>query len=83
MVTFTDPIIVYPRGREDTLPDWPKNVITLEILVMNIMADKGKELIGTDAEMYTYLCVVLATQKLFARDSPSSYSSTIIHYPED
>ena len=28
--TFTDPIIVFPGGWGDTLPDWLKTAITLE-----------------------------------------------------
>ena len=31
-----DPIIVYPSGWEDTLPDWIKPQITLERLIMNM-----------------------------------------------
>jgi len=50
--TFTDPIIVYPGGWGDTLPDWLKNAITLERLEMNMRALKGEELTGTDAEAW-------------------------------
>jgi len=31
---FTDPILVFPGGWGDTLPEWLKNAITLERLVM-------------------------------------------------
>ena len=41
--TFTDPIIVYPGGWGDTLPDWLKEAITLERLETNIKASKGAE----------------------------------------
>ena len=52
---FTDPIIVYPSGWEDTMPDWIKSAITLERLMMNMKALKGEELTGTDAEALAYL----------------------------
>jgi len=52
---FTDPIIVYPGGWGDTLPDWLKNAITLERFEMNIRASKGEEPIGADAEACAYL----------------------------
>ena len=53
---FTDPIIVYPGGGwEDTIPDWIKQAITLERLVMNMKALKGEEPTGTDAEALAYL----------------------------
>jgi hypothetical protein len=47
---FTDPILVFPGGWGDTLPDWLKGAITLERLEMNMKALKGEELTGTDAE---------------------------------
>ena len=53
--TFTDPIIVYPGGWGDTLPDWLKEAITLERLETNIKASKGEEPVGTDAEACAYL----------------------------
>ena len=53
--TFTDPIIVYPGGWGDTLPDWLKEAITLERLETNIKASKGEEPAGTDAEVCAYL----------------------------
>jgi hypothetical protein len=53
--TFTDPIIVFPGGWGDTLPDWIKNAITMERLEANIRASRGEELTGTDAEACAYL----------------------------
>ena len=53
--TFTDPIIVYPGGWGDTLPDWLKTAITLERLEVNIKTSKGDEAVGTDAEACAYL----------------------------
>ena len=53
--TFTDPILVFPGGWGDTLPDWLKGTITMERLEMNIRASKGEEPTGTDAEACAYL----------------------------
>ena len=53
--TLTDPIIVYPGGWGDTLPEWLKNAIQAERMVMNIKALKGDEITGTDAEACAYL----------------------------
>ena len=61
---FTDPIIVFPGGWGDTLPEWLKNAITLERLEMNIRALKGKEMSGTDAEACAYLYTAALTQPM-------------------
>ena len=53
--TFTDPIIVFPGGWGDTLPEWIKTQITLERLVENMKGDQGEQLTGTDAEATAYL----------------------------
>ena len=52
---FTDPIIVYPGGWKDDIPDWLKGAITLERLIMNMRALKGEEMTGTDAEALAYI----------------------------
>jgi len=52
---FTDPIIVFPGGWADSLPDWLKGAIELERLMMNMKALKGEEMTGTDAEACAYL----------------------------
>ena len=52
---FTDPIIVFPGGWGDTLPEWLKKAITLERLEMNMRALKGEVMTGTDAEACAYL----------------------------
>ena len=52
---LTDPILVFPGGWGDTLPDWLKQAITLERLAMNMKALKGEEMTGTDAEACAYL----------------------------
>jgi len=38
---FTDPILVFPGGWGDSLPEWLKNAITVEGLGMNMRALKG------------------------------------------
>ena len=53
--TLTDPIIVYPGGWGDSLPEWLKNVITLERLTENMKTSKGEQPTGTDAEACAYL----------------------------
>lgn len=53
--TLTDPIIVYPGGWGDSLPEWLKNAITLERLTENMKSTKGGEPTGTDAEACAYL----------------------------
>lgn len=52
---LTDPILVFPGGWGDTLPEWLKNAIPLERLVINMKALKGEEMTGTDAEACAYL----------------------------
>ncbi len=53
--TLTDPIIVYPGGWGDSLPEWLKNGITLERLTENMKRTKGEQPTGTDAEACAYL----------------------------
>jgi len=61
---LTDPIIVFPGGWGDTLPEWLKNAITLERLMWDIKALKGKEPTGTDAEACAYLMTLSLTQPM-------------------
>ena len=61
---FTDPIIVYPGGWGDTLPDWLKGAITMERLIENMKALKGEPMTGTDAEACAYLMTVSLTQPM-------------------
>ena len=61
---FTDPILVFPGGWGDTLPDWLKNAITLERLGMNMRVLKGEEPTGTDAEACAYLYTASLTQPM-------------------
>jgi len=61
---FTDPILVFPGGWGDSLPDWLKNAITMERLVMNMKALKGEEMTGTDAEACAYLYTACLTQPM-------------------
>ncbi len=53
--TLTDPIIVYPGGWGDSLPEWLKNAITLERLTENMKTTNGEQPTGTDAEACAYL----------------------------
>jgi len=61
---FTDPILVYPGGWGDTLPDWLKGAITMERLIENMKALKGEQMTGTDAEACAYLMTVSLTQPM-------------------
>jgi len=61
---FTDPILVFPGGWGDTLPEWLKNAITLERLEMNMRVLKGEEMTGTDAEACAYLYTAALTQPM-------------------
>jgi hypothetical protein len=61
---LTDPIIVFPGGWGDTLPEWLKSTITLERLAVNMKALKGEEMTGTDAEACAYLYTASLTQPM-------------------
>jgi len=52
---LTDPIIVYPGGWGDSLPEWLKNAVVLERLVEDMKTTKGEQPAGTDAEACAYL----------------------------
>ena len=61
---FTDPILVFPGGWGDTLPDWLKGAITTERLIENVKVLKGEQMTGTDAEACAYLMTVSLTQPI-------------------
>jgi len=62
---LTDPIIVFPGGWGDTIPEWLKTAITLERMIGDMKALKGEEEpIGTDAEACAYLMTVSLTQPM-------------------
>jgi hypothetical protein len=61
---LTDPIIVFPGGWGDTLPEWLKTAITLERMMGNMKELKGEEPTGTDAEACAYLMTVSLTQPM-------------------
>jgi len=61
---LTDPIIVFPGGWGDTLPEWLKTAITLGRMMGNMKALKGEEPPGTDAEACAYLMTVSLTQPM-------------------
>jgi hypothetical protein len=61
---IADPIIAFPGGWADTIPDWLKHATTLERLEMNMRELKGEEPTGTDAEACAYLYTAALTQPL-------------------
>lgn len=61
---LTDPIIVFPGGWGDTIPDWLKNAITLERMLGNMSQTNGGDLTGTDAEACAYLMTVSLTRSM-------------------
>jgi len=61
---LTDPIIVFPGGWGDTIPEWLKTAITLERMMGNMKTLKGEEPTGTDAEACAYLMTVSLTQPM-------------------
>jgi len=61
---FCDPIIVFPGGWGEDLPEWLKSAITLERLEMNMRALRGEEMTGTDAEACAYLWTASLTQPI-------------------
>ena len=61
---LTDPIIVFPGGWGDTIPEWLKTAIILERMIGDMKALKGEELTGTDAEACAYLMTVSLTQPM-------------------
>ena len=61
---LTDPIIVFPGGWGDTLPEWLKTAITLERMMMNMRELKGELPTGTDAEACAYLNTASLTQPM-------------------
>ncbi len=61
---FSDPIIVFPGGWRDMLPEWLKSAITLERLAMNMRVLKGELPTGTDAEACAYLYTAALTQPM-------------------
>ncbi len=61
---FTDPIILFPGGWGDSLPEWLKSAITMERLMMNVESVKTGQMTGTDAEACAYLMTVSLTQPM-------------------
>lgn len=52
--SLTDPVICH-KGQEERPPEWLRNTITLERLIMNLAVQKGETPTGTDAEAAWYL----------------------------
>ena len=49
---FAAPLIVYPSGWQDTLPDWIKGEVTLQRLIRLMKGDDG---LATDVEALAYM----------------------------
>ena len=69
---LTDPIVVFPGGWGDTIPEWLKTAITMERMMGDMKALKGEEPTGTDVEACAYLMTVSLTQPM-ARDWTQIY----------
>ena len=52
--SLIDPIICH-KGQEEHPPQWLRNAITLERMIVNLAAQKGETPTGTDAEATWYL----------------------------
>jgi hypothetical protein len=61
---LTDPIVVFPGGLGDTLPEWLKTAITMERMMGSMKKLKGEEPTGTNAEACAYLMAVSLTQPM-------------------
>lgn len=61
---LADPILVFPGGWGDSLPEWLKTSITLERFEMNMRSLEGEESTGTDAEACAYLMTVSLTRPI-------------------
>jgi hypothetical protein len=61
---FTGPIIVFPGGWGETLPEWLKGAITMERMLENMKALKGEEMTGSDAEACAYLMTASLTHPM-------------------
>ena len=61
---LTDPIIVFPGGWGDSIPEWLKNAITLERMMDDMKSLKGEEATGTDAEVCAYMMTTSLTQPI-------------------
>ena len=61
---LTDPVIVYPGGWGDSLPDWIKTEITLERMIENVKALRKETPTGTDAEAAAYLMTLSLTRPM-------------------
>lgn len=78
---FTDPIVVWPGGWEDTIPPWIKEAITLERLIENIRALKEGNMTATDAEACAY-CYTAFLCQLPDRDWVTIYQYLVTKVSE-
>ena len=61
---LTDPVVVFPGGWGDTIPQWLKTAITLERMIGDMKSMKREEPTGTDAEACAYLMTLSLTQPM-------------------
>ena len=79
---LADPIIVFPGGWGDTLPDWLKTAITLERMMGDMKVLKGEEPTGTDTEACAYLMTLSLTNQWTAT-GPKSTSISLARATSD
>jgi hypothetical protein len=78
---LTDPIIVFPGGWGDTIPEWLKGAITMERMIENLKSLKGEEATVADAEACAYLMTVSLTQPMDGKVSTTVASSLVTLHP--
>ncbi len=61
---LTDPIIVFPGGWGDSVPEWLKAIIPLERMSAAMESRDGQEPTGSDAEECAYLMTVSLSQPM-------------------
>ncbi|MCL0077007.1 hypothetical protein M1O12_03175 [Dehalococcoidia bacterium] len=69
---FTDPIIAYPSPWMEDIPQWIKDQIRIERLVMNLKVLRGEQPTGTDAEALAYL-IPASLERPIGRDWADIY----------
>ncbi|OGO39976.1 MAG: hypothetical protein A2147_03620 [Chloroflexi bacterium RBG_16_57_8] len=63
---LTDPVIVFPGGWGDSVPEWLKSVIPLERMIVLMESKDGREPTASDAEACAYLMTVSLSQPIDA-----------------
>jgi hypothetical protein len=60
--SLTDPVVVWPGGWEDTLPQWIKTAIKMERIIETGRAAKEGDITATDAEACAYMYTLCLCQ---------------------